>query len=418
MDFRQFIGIITNPNQQHRTKKRSADEEPDISDDDDDDEDDIAPEGMGAAAASFDQTQFEANIVEVDDEETAAERHRDALLDRFLDKPDHAMKVFLSSYFSAKGMLWDPAKLRDAPILMRFFIDYLLKRGVLPEASKALERAHAVTELAKVELPATSDMSKVLSPEKFGELCKRAWSVTFTAKNDRENTTFEREPLPEKGDPDTMHVESLQVDLNGHTVDFSSATPEDALSGSGWDGVKTGGAGWGDAAASGWDTHVSVQPEIEDWSQTGTPERPLSEWLGGVDPSFLKQYRSELSTRRLIRILPPNPGTTGPASQLATLIMGKWHCCPKDFGYPQSLLNEGDSDWIPGEEEISVFVHPDVAEKVLPGFGLQCVWVHVREEKKSKGKKKSQSWWYVESHRAAFMTYWTVDELEEGVKKY
>lgn len=303
--------------------------------------------------------------------------------------------------------------MRDAPILMRCFIDYLLKRSVLPEARKALERARAVTELAKVELLATSDMSKVLSPEKFGELCKAAWGFTFTAKNDHDNTTFEREPLPENGDPAAMHANSIQVDLNGHAVNFPSPTAEDALSGSGWDAVETGGAGWGDAAASGWDNN---EIEIEDWTQSGAPERPLSEWLGGVDPSFLKQYRSELSTRRLIRILPPNPGTNGPASQLATLVMGKWsNGFSEDIERPQALLNEGDPDWVPGEEEISVFVHPAVAEKVLPGFGLQSVWVQVREEKKSKGKKKLQSWWYIESHRAAFMTYWTIDELEEGV---
>ncbi|KZV79473.1 hypothetical protein EXIGLDRAFT_782296, partial [Exidia glandulosa HHB12029] len=189
-----------------------------------------------------------ANIVEVDDEETAAERHRDALLDRFLDKPDHAMKVFLSSYFSAKGMLWVPAKLRDAPTLMHFFIDYLLKHGVLPDARKALERARAVTELAKVELPATSDISKVLSPEKFGELCKRAWG--FTDKNDLGSIGYEPQPLAGNNagvqiiDPDTMPVEPMQVDINGHTVNVPAATAEAALAGSGWDAVETVGAGW------------------------------------------------------------------------------------------------------------------------------------------------------------------------------
>lgn len=106
VQFKQFIGIFTNPNQQHRTKKRSSDKEPDMSDDEDDENEDVAPGGMSTEPASFDPMQYEAIIVELNDEETAAERHRQAMLNRYLDKPDYAMKVFLSSYFSAKGMLW------------------------------------------------------------------------------------------------------------------------------------------------------------------------------------------------------------------------------------------------------------------------------------------------------------------------
>lgn len=330
-----------------------------------------------------------------------------------------------------------PEKLRDAPTLMRFFVDYLLAHNVLPGSKRALERARVVAEVACKELPATRDISRALSPERFGESCKSAWG--YTDKEDLGNVpfTFTSEEKQFKTDmaaagvapidPDTAPEEPMQVDINGHTVNVPAAVAAAALQhvepvgagwggGSGWDDADTGAVGWGDAHPSAWafgpgpeggSTDLAQAPE--DWTKTLGSGKTLDDWLGPGAAERYVQQRAELSTRRVLRVLPPNPGTTGPAAQLGTLVLGAW-AGPNssDIEPPRVLLGDG-----PTEGEISVHVHPDVVDQVLPGFGLLCLWVQVGEKPQAgKKKKKGSSWWYIESHRGAFVSYWTVDELE------
>ncbi|EJD35702.1 hypothetical protein AURDEDRAFT_117314 [Auricularia subglabra TFB-10046 SS5] len=431
--FRQFLGIVANPNQ---TKQKQAVDEGDFSDDEDMD----APTAM-------------AHIIE-DDRDPWADH---ALMNRFLDDPERAIKVFLSSFYSSKGLMWVPAKLKDGPILIGLFLQYLIKHRVLSESRKALERALAVAQLARDELPRTSDVGQSLSPEKFGDRCRELlgyadkgnlgagvpWADEPAAADASSTPAAPVAPADDAAaiqaaiiDPDTMPAEPMQVDLNGHTVNVPAATASAAV-GSGWDDdITAATSGWGDldvgkygahawAYAQGPNGEPALMPEPEDWTQSAVPETPLSEYLGpAVDPAALAQQRAENSVRRLVRVQPPNPGTTGPAAQLATLVLAPWRDqFSIDIYPPRMLFDHGKpGEYDPSADEINVFVRAEAVEKLTPGLALAAVWVQAVEKpkegvkKKKKGKGASQGWWYIETFRATFVSYWTPDELESATK--
>lgn len=440
--FKQFLGIITNPNQ---TKQKQGHEDGDISDDED---------------MLDEPTMTAAHIVE-DDRDPWADHE---LMNRFLDDPEHAIKVFLSSFYSSKGLMWVPAKLKDGPILIGLFLQYLIKHRVLPESRKSLDRALAVAQLARDELPRTNEVGQSLPPEKFGDRCRELLGYADKSNLGAGVPWADDPPVPEASsappastapaapapapeadaeaikaaiiDPDAMPEEPMQVDLNGHTVNVPAATASAAV-GSGWDDDTSAAAsGWGDLDVNKYGAHAwayaqgpngepALMPEPEDWTKSTEPEKPLSEYLGpAVDPAALVQQRAENSVRRLVRVVAPNPGTSGPAAQLATLVLAPWtDQFSLDIHPPKMLFDNGKpGEYDPSADEINVFVRAEAVEKLTPGLALSAVWVQVVEKPKEGAKKKkkakgaSQGWWYIETFRATFVSYWTPDELESATK--
>ena len=69
---------------------------------------------------------------------------------------------------------------RDGPILLSFFINFLLRNRVLPESEKDLRKALAATELARKELPQTFVISRTL-PDAFSKGCEMVFGTLTNA---------------------------------------------------------------------------------------------------------------------------------------------------------------------------------------------------------------------------------------------
>ena len=105
IQLRLFLGLMINP--PHPNQKKKADEavaevekEDEVSDDeiDGDDEDDDEDDEDEAGAS---------RIVELED--SGMTREEEIKMERmlvFLEDPDKAMKIFFSSYFQEKGLMW------------------------------------------------------------------------------------------------------------------------------------------------------------------------------------------------------------------------------------------------------------------------------------------------------------------------
>ena len=60
----------------------------------------------------------------------------------------------------------------DGPILVRFFLNFVLRNRVFPELEKPLRKAVAVTETASRELPQTFVISKAVPEDAFSKGCE------------------------------------------------------------------------------------------------------------------------------------------------------------------------------------------------------------------------------------------------------
>ena len=60
---------------------------------------------------------------------------------------------------------------RDGPILLEFFLKFVLRHRIFPEMEKSIKKAIAVAEVARKELPHTFVLSKNV-PDGFSEGCK------------------------------------------------------------------------------------------------------------------------------------------------------------------------------------------------------------------------------------------------------
>ncbi|KZV87593.1 hypothetical protein EXIGLDRAFT_839868 [Exidia glandulosa HHB12029] len=151
---RQFLGLATNPNQNAGLASNDLPA--------DDDMDSLDGSGSDISESALEGAQY----------------LREQMMQRFLDEPDIAVRVFLSSYFSQMGLLWVYGKLDSAPLFVRFFLHFLLKNSVFPELKRSLERAVAVADVARVELPGTWRTSQALARDAFGRLCTEVFGST------------------------------------------------------------------------------------------------------------------------------------------------------------------------------------------------------------------------------------------------
>ncbi|KDQ61433.1 hypothetical protein JAAARDRAFT_203947 [Jaapia argillacea MUCL 33604] len=199
-EYRRYIGFLTYPVTSKIKKKAielldGAVDEEDISySDEEPDADPHRPPSPLISdptdVANRDQTD-PANLNSTNSANPTAEKEQSLPLqtpDRltsFLKDPERSTKIFLTSYFRDRGLLWNERKSRDAGLLLGFWIRFLIRNHVLDRAHgeegeegedvvKKLWAALTVADLAKKELPATHNISKVL-PCAFGRGCLELW---------------------------------------------------------------------------------------------------------------------------------------------------------------------------------------------------------------------------------------------------
>lgn len=222
--------------------------------------------------------------------------------------------------------------MRDGPILIGFWLNFLLRNRVLPEPEheKGLRRALLVIEQARKELPQTFVIGKAL-PDAVGAGCEALWGskgqTTFwppgsDAADKAEDGTAEPDAKRRKVDDDEA-TELLKKVIGDAKVEvFTSATVAAIDKATGIDSTSAAnttsdggwGSGWGPSAndtgavAAGWD-------DVEDnpWAGNGgstwkiEPQpNPLMAHLGAtVLPLTHTTGVAERSTRKILSITPP-----------------------------------------------------------------------------------------------------------------
>ncbi len=221
------------------------------------------------------------------------------------------------------------------PILVSFFLRYLIRNRVFPESEyeRPIRRALEIVELACVELPNSWKMGRAL-PDTFSDGCKGLWGsmqLTWLLPEDAPPTDKSNEPdvkrqrldHSEENEPKSSETPSVaEVDANG---DVSMAEINTTSAEGGWD-TAVGGEnveGWGATPKSWGDTSVptftggegpthETDPPIWDASTvdvqaTWDLEPPML--LPLLGPTALPLTHTtgivEQSTRRIVRVEPP-----------------------------------------------------------------------------------------------------------------
>ncbi|KAI0692562.1 hypothetical protein BC835DRAFT_1416490 [Cytidiella melzeri] len=359
---RLYIGLIANiqPASGKRKKTQAPLEEADVDDDDDAevyvqgkdvalDRYDDPVEGLKIATDKKEQAVKENKTSGTWDEATreAFREKRDAKKDQrmheFLYDTETAIKIFFSAHWRDKGLAWDKRKGEDCPILMGFFLRFLIWYNVFPEPeiTRGLQRALTVCEKAQVELPATFVIAKALEDgvskglrQHFGTM------TTFGRTNDDEDYTDNDDEEDdavgeETGEPDAKR-RKLDDTWTGEGInsinssDINEATMRDAISdnvdvngvevaatgswGSAWGEVSGTPVAWGDPsdAANGkapalFTASEPDPPATDEWT---TPDDPtLSRLLGETADLIPLTHTTgivERSTRRIVKIVKPS----------------------------------------------------------------------------------------------------------------
>ncbi|EGN94991.1 hypothetical protein SERLA73DRAFT_77007 [Serpula lacrymans var. lacrymans S7.3] len=363
--FRLYSGLLTNtPVYRKSGNKRDGAESPEgfMSDEEDLDMKVIeVPDITNSKRKRPAQDSSLADDGDVDEEENetykkkklGSEEDREDRLFVFLDDPEISVKVFLSSFMREQGLIWSERNLITAPTLLSFFLNFLLRNRVFPEATheRGLRSALNVVEQAKKQLPLTFKIGKVI-PDEFSGGCKECWGrkgglswqsepvvlpENTDSKAESQVKDFEtglsvdgiqatRVEIPSPDSPSQI-VKQIIEDNVGSDVELDISThnpwanePSPTATGAWGDipaqwgpGADTGvqdGSVW-DAPASNW-ADVAGDMEANAASSWSTPVlQSLMPFLG---PTVLPLTHTtgivEFSTRRIKAIHPPSPSPT------------------------------------------------------------------------------------------------------------
>ncbi|THH21373.1 hypothetical protein EUX98_g8399 [Antrodiella citrinella] len=363
--FRLYVGIIGSI-QPPPSKKRFAHQpQPDDEDDDDLGEDMnmvdqkvvvMDPETAQAKRRADEEIAIEERRQNLSEEANAriVKRHelKDARMDFFLNDPEMAMMIFFSAHFRDRGLMWEKVRCRDGPILVQFFLEYVLRSRVFPELEKEMKKALDVVKKARKELPLTYVLGGILPDSLndrfvslFGSMSQKAvWgpedaenlarfrdeqSKIEEEKKHREEEAREEEKKRfaefiasnpggdtvqtiDPDDPSLNLPEEMQKDAIADNADVNGVEVAPTV---GWGTTPT----WGDATvATGWEANTAAadtwgDPMAEDstWSDNNNGMRDsLVQLLG---PTVLPHTHTtgivESSTRKIVEIVsPPTSG--------------------------------------------------------------------------------------------------------------
>ncbi|KAF8270123.1 hypothetical protein EI94DRAFT_1798474 [Lactarius quietus] len=315
--FRIYLGLL----EQVPGPVKEAVPEPDADDSDPDDDD---------AESSGDQDDVE---------------HR---LQSFLGDPELSMKIFFSSYFREKGLIWSEPRCHNTPTLVSFFLRYLIRSRVFPEPEyeRPIKRALEVTELARLELPNSWKLGRAL-PDPFSDGCRGLWGSMQTQWVPPANPSPDSIDEPEAkrrrtdnpdADADAERPSSPnKTNMADEWVDIGAELNPPIVGGLGWSTATQGvnEEGWGNTSGVWDDAGATISPvDDEDADGEGntdpnpnappTPTDPLPPivevapptWdltpptlLPLLGPTALPLTHTtgvvEQSTRRIVRVDPP-----------------------------------------------------------------------------------------------------------------
>ncbi|KAF7291368.1 hypothetical protein MIND_01281300 [Mycena indigotica] len=356
----------------------------------DDDDDGFGDDGdfdLGApvgTTAEESQLEISAETRSEQGDGEPAPRFRKA--QAFLDDPAYATQVFLSSHLIDKGLCWEQRKLIAAPHVMRFFLTFLHRTGVI--AKSDFDNAMLIVQTASVDLPGTLAVSN-------------AYEIKFEMD--------ERPAKRAKIDGETENIELENgTTLVGQTVDSDelmggdSGGEQNNEDANGWGGS----GGWGDPETTentaGWGEPASTTAEEP------KPIPTLASILGNDTraAAVKERYTPGLVERAMRRIA--SVGTDGP---LAKVVLAPW------------------PDWkpsVPGEQDNGPTVlrpsgphdsyTDDITLRVLPacaavlaqhvGLGVWGTWVRVDAAGPAGDDDVDVEGWYVQDVTLVIPSYW------------
>ncbi|KAF8885739.1 hypothetical protein BD779DRAFT_1471406 [Infundibulicybe gibba] len=473
--FRRYVGLPVVPVSQ-KTSKPAPDDREELLDDGDISDNDIDEpmasaivsgngfivEGGDGLENSLPQNHTEEGTPTDSDEVMSKEKEEQLLF--FLGDPERAMKIFLSSHMRSEGLIWSDRNLIAMPRLLSFFFNFLLRNNVFPESS-GFHRSLAVIDLARKELPLTSQIAKAL-PDNFSEACMECWG---------KKTDVFRPPPP------TMQEENSEFELDADQTEELAKEFEDDLKASSVQVLDN------DVIQE--DTTTGITDESLD---TGVEDNSWHDWrnsdaLGNSttesanwdfpQPRFLMALMGptgfpithttgvvERSVRRVKSITPPpnamdkppftrdnvpNPDPDsvefGLEQRFTKVVMEPWanwdatndlmpqileasrgpvaedEACPD---VPGNALDGGLKAHNPHKDDITVFMEPLAAEVLCSGMGIGGTWVQlVRSHDIDKGDAPAaegegasemalQRFWYLEELMMTLPSYYTTTESQ------
>ncbi|EIW76399.1 hypothetical protein CONPUDRAFT_84977 [Coniophora puteana RWD-64-598 SS2] len=326
--FRYFTGLLDRDNRLNK-KMRSGSPDSDFDMDDDDDDEfgaggdipmvDAAPDAH-QSLARFDENGRPLPRVPYDAMDALAEagavesnviarkrralEDREARLYRFIEAPDEAVTVFMSSYMREKGLIYYMNLLTNTPKVLAAFVRFLHRNRVFPEPSsmKALERALAVCSRAEDELPLTDRAAKAL-PDALGGVLRDCWGrkreVVYGGQLDEaEEEEHARREREERERAQAQAMEEVRAHERATVERIAKRQREEAKAagaiadGGGQssgmlhiDGQAAVGIGWGDA----WDSGADVDANANagwggGWGDTWGSSSAAAEGDAAADP--------------------------------------------------------------------------------------------------------------------------------------
>ncbi|KAJ6559860.1 hypothetical protein B0H19DRAFT_1375831 [Mycena capillaripes] len=413
LTFKIYAGILgTIPIWQKASEQPNDDQE--ISDDDFEDAKPKHPR------EPYELYNVQPPIVETDEEIqvllAAGRAKRDARAEKFVADPARAIQIYLSSYMYDQGLMWSDRNLVNAPILLRFFVNFLLRNQVFPDRSceGSLRRALHIIELAGKELPLTSKIFKAL-PDTLSTACRNCWGSVegYTTAADAANI-FEAALRAEN-----IEIISSENALRvGREADSDSGTSDDG--------------GWS-----------AVAPSAMDWQSVATPT--LLELLG---PTALPLTHApgvvERSVRRITSIwaplpiessvsLPVHDAANDSASVERELLARMyrvemaawpdWDAGGSEYAVP-TILRAGSAGRKPHTvaNRISLLVEPAAAAHLCVSMALGGIWVQLARLPSTPGatthpvpptaegeRTTSEGLWYLDKIMRVLPSYWIAD---------
>ncbi|KAH9912084.1 hypothetical protein B0H21DRAFT_828842 [Amylocystis lapponica] len=195
--FRLYVGIISSvhppPSRKSMQMMREAEQEVE------DDDADADPREQPVVVVDDEKTMPPAGAPrhaphhkpdETDEARELQREHfreaKDLCIDTFFNDTEKDVKVFFSSYYRDKGLIWSEQRTRDGPVLIGFFLNFLLR------------------DRARKELPATFVVEEAL-PDDFSDGCRELFGnmtqVLMWPNDDNDNAPAARHEIAVLVDP-------------------------------------------------------------------------------------------------------------------------------------------------------------------------------------------------------------------------
>ncbi|EED84771.1 predicted protein [Postia placenta Mad-698-R] len=310
---------------------------------------------------------------------------RDSRMDAVFDDTEKNIKIFLSSYFHDKGLIWSEQCVHDAPILIGFFINFIICNHILPEHEKGLWCALSVTVLARNELPATFVIGKALLGD-FSAGCEALFS----------NMSVLVYPDPEELLKDMVGVHNIQVITGEQIKDLErrrTRSVKQATRVGGWGSANnTASDGWGTGSNDQGGDWTTIDIDDDNWQTVGsawdngqTPNQlmaflgptvfPLTHTAGVMEHSM--RYRSKLPKKKAKR-----SGAKKVEDELegrfARMVLAP--LIVEDATKDATVVSGAGRPHNPFKDEITVLLDPSVAVKMIVGMGLSATWVQLARQ--------------------------------------